>query len=150
MQEALNLARHGIEQRHGGPFGAVVVLGDEIVGRGWNQVLLNNDPTAHAEVIAIRDACSRLAQFHLQGASLYSSCEPCPMCLSAAYWAQLGEIIYAADANDVTEIGFSDRHIKDQLQQPILSGSIPARQLLREQSLEIFQQWYTDPGRIRY
>lgn len=150
MQEALNLARHGITQRHGGPFGAVVVLENEIIGRGWNQVLRNNDPTAHAEVIAIRDACSRLKQFHLQGASLFTSCEPCPMCLSAAYWAQIGEIIFAADANDVTAIGFSDRRIRDQLQQPMQLGSIPSRQVLREQSLEIFRQWHTDPDRIKY
>ncbi len=125
MQEALKLARQGIEQRHGGPFGAVVVYAGEIVGRGWNQVVLQQDPTAHAEILAIRDACHRLGRFHLEEASLYTSCEPCPMCLSAAYWARLQTIVYAADAGDAAAIGFDDSLIKQFLQQPLAARRYP-------------------------
>ncbi len=91
MQAALDLARRGIEQRDGGPFGAVVVIDNKIVGRGWNQVVVRHDPTAHAEILAIRDACQRLSRFHLEDATLYSSCEPCPMCLAAVHWARIDE-----------------------------------------------------------
>ncbi len=150
MREALNLASAGIRQRHGGPFGAVVVIGDEIVGRGWNQVVVKNDPTAHAEMLAIRDACSRLGHFHLNEATLYTSCEPCPMCLSAAYWARIDAIVYAADANDAAAIGFDDGQIKQAIQLPFISGNIPVRQLMRDKALKLFQQWDEDPEKTRY
>lgn len=150
MQAALDLARRGISERQGGPFGAVVVIGDEIVGRGWNQVVEKNDPTAHAEMLAIRDACSRLGHFHLPGATLYTCCEPCPMCLSAAYWARIDAIVYAADAKDATAIGFDDRRIKQALQSPAIGGAITVHQLMRDEALKLFKQWQADPGKTRY
>lgn len=150
MREALNLASAGIRQRHGGPFGAVVVIGDEIVGRGWNQVVVKNDPTAHAEMLAIRDACTRLGHFHLNEATLYTSCEPCPMCLSAAYWARIDAIVYAADANDAAAIGFDDRRIKQVLQQPLSSGDISFRQMMQGEARQLLQQWEEDPEKTRY
>jgi tRNA(Arg) A34 adenosine deaminase TadA len=150
MREALNLASAGIRQRHGGPFGAVVVIGDEIVGRGWNQVVVKNDPTAHAEMLAIRDACTRLGHFNLNEATLYTSCEPCPMCLSAAYWARIDAIVYAADANDAAAIGFDDRRIKQVLQQPLSSGDISFRQMMQGEARQLLQQWEEDPEKTRY
>jgi tRNA(Arg) A34 adenosine deaminase TadA len=150
MQEALRLARQGIAQGHGGPFGAVVVRAGEIVGRGWNQVVLQQDPTAHAEILAIRDACRGLGRFHLEDAVLYTSCEPCPMCLSAAYWARLPTLVYAADAGDAAAIGFDDRRIKRFLCQPLAKGKIQVRRSLQQEAREILRQWQQDPNRVRY
>jgi tRNA(Arg) A34 adenosine deaminase TadA len=150
MQEALQLARQGIRQGHGGPFGAVVVYGGKIVGRGWNQVVQQLDPTAHAEILAIREACRRLSRFHLEDAVLYTTCEPCPMCLSAAYWARIPTLVYAADARDAAAIGFDDRRIKQFLQQPLSKGKIQVRRTLQQEALEIFRQWEQDPGKVRY
>ena len=150
MREALRLASEGIQQHHGGPFGAVVVIENAIVGRGWNQVVLRNDPTAHAEMLAIRDACQRLGRFHLLGASLFTSCEPCPMCLSAAYWAHIDNIVFAAGTADVSALGFGDQRIKDALHDPHASSAIAMRQILREESLAILQRWQADPGSMSY
>ncbi|MGD8587567.1 MAG: nucleoside deaminase [Chromatiales bacterium] len=150
MQTALSLARQGITQGHGGPFGAVVVCEGEIVGRGWNQVILQQDPTAHAEILAIRDACRRLGRFHLEDAILYSTCEPCPMCLSAAYWARIPTLVYAADARDAAAIGFDDRRIKQFLQQPLSKGKIQVRRTLQQEALAIFRQWQQDPEKVLY
>jgi len=150
MQEALALARRGVSQGHGGPFGAVVVRAGEIIGRGWNQVVLQQDPTAHAEILAIRDACRRLARFHLEGGILYTSCEPCPMCLSATYWARIPTLVYAAAASDAAAIGFDDRRIKQFLRQPLTRGKIRVRRSLQQEALEIFRQWEEDPDKIRY
>jgi tRNA(Arg) A34 adenosine deaminase TadA len=150
MQEALRLARQGIAQGHGGPFGAVVVRAGEIVGRGWNQVVLQQDPTAHAEILAIRDACSRLGRFHLEDTVLYTSCEPCPMCLSAVYWAHIPTLVYAADARDAATIGFDDRLIKQFLRQPLSKGRIRVRRTLQQQAREILRLWQQDPDKVRY
>ncbi|MEW8505324.1 MAG: nucleoside deaminase [Candidatus Thiodiazotropha sp.] len=150
MTEALKLARQGIEQGDGGPFGAVVVLDGEIIGRGWNQVIKTNDPTAHAEILAIRDACTHVKRFHLPGSVLYTTCEPCPMCLSAAYWANIGHLVYAATADDAAAIGFSDSEIKAELDKPAAARTIMSRQLLRERSLRLFRQWWESDKRIDY
>jgi tRNA(Arg) A34 adenosine deaminase TadA len=150
MQEALTLARDGISQGHGGPFGALVVCDGEIVGRGWNQVVLQKDPTAHAEILAIRDACRRLGRFHLEDAVLYSTCEPCPMCLSAVYWARIPILVYAADAVDAATIGFDDRRIKQFLCQPLSKGKLQIRRTLQEEALQVFRQWQQDPDKVRY
>ena len=150
MQTALSLARQGITQGHGGPFGAVVVCEGEIVGRGWNQVILQQDPTAHAEMLAIRDACRRLGRFHLEDAILYSTCEPCPMCLSAAYWARIPTLVYAADARDAAAIGFDDRRIKQFLRQPLSQGKIQVRRTLQQEALQILRQWQQDPHKVLY
>jgi tRNA(Arg) A34 adenosine deaminase TadA len=150
MREALALARQGVSQGHGGPFGAVVVRAGEIIGRGWNQVVLLQDPTAHAEILAIRDACRRLGRIHLEDAVLYTSCEPCPMCLSATYWARIPTLVYAADARDAAAIGFDDRRIKQYLRQPLSKGRIEVRRTLQQEALEIFRQWERDPDKVRY
>lgn len=150
MREAIALARQGIEAHDGGPFGAIIVMDDEIIGRGWNRVIASNDPTAHAEINAIRDASQHLGRFHLQGATLYTSCEPCPMCLSAAYWAKIEAIVYAADERDAAAIGFDDLVIRKALQQPIGARQMASRQILRDESLSLLEQWSADPRKVRY
>lgn len=150
MQEALRLARQGIEQRDGGPFGAVVVIDNEIVGQGWNQVVVRSDPTAHAEILAIRDACNRLGHFHLDGATLYSSCEPCPMCRAAVHWARIKTLVFAADAEDAASIDFSDKIINQALQCPIEESGIKLRRQMQDEALELFRQWQQDPDKVRY
>jgi guanine deaminase len=150
MLKALELARQGIEQGHGGPFGAVVVQDNKIVGRGWNQVIHLNDPTAHAEMQAIREACRSLKTYHLSGAILYTTCQPCPMCLSAAYWAHITRLVYAANAQDAAAIGFDDQRIEEELKRPRDQRLLPSRQVLREASLELFYQWQKSAKRIDY
>ncbi len=150
MREAIDLARQGVEKGDGGPFGALIVRGDEIIGRGWNQVVVGRDPTAHAEVNAIRDACCRIGEFRLLGCALYTSCQPCPMCLAASYWARLGHIWYAADGEDAAAIGFDDRHIHDQLTSAETLRDLGHGQLLRDEALAVFRQWYEQPGRVDY
>jgi guanine deaminase len=115
LREAIRLSLEKMRGNEGGPFGAVVVRDGQIVGRGWNKVTSTNDPTAHAEVVAIRDACSRLNTFSLAGCDLYTSCEPCPLCLAAAYWARLGHIYYAANGDDAAAVGFDDRNFYQEL-----------------------------------
>ena len=139
-----------MESNEGGPFGAVVVRNDEIVGRGWNQVTSTNDPTAHAEVVAIRDACSRLKTFSLAGCEIYSSCEPCPLCLAAIYWSRLDRIYYAATCDDSAAAGFDDRRVYQELQKPAAERSILMEQALREEALEALQSWGKKVDRIRY
>ncbi len=150
MQEALTLARQGIEQGHGGPFGAVVVHEGRIVGRGWNQVVKHNDPTAHAEMQAIREACRSLETYHLKDAVLYTTCQPCPMCLSAVYWAHISRLVYAAESGDAATIGFDDHRIEEELKRPQAQRSIPSRQILREESLKLFAQWRNSALRTEY
>ncbi|MEW8294632.1 MAG: nucleoside deaminase [Candidatus Thiodiazotropha sp.] len=150
MTEALMLAKRGIELGDGGPFGAVLVLDGRIIGRGWNQVVKLNDPTAHAEILAIRDACARAKRFHLPGSVLYTSCEPCPMCLSAVYWTRIERLVYAAGADDAAAIGFSDSEIKAELDKPAKDRVIITRQLFRERSLALFTQWRESDKRIDY
>lgn len=150
MTEALNLAQLSIKQGDGGPFGAVIVLHGQILGRGWNQVIKRNDPTAHAEILAIRDACSKAASYHLPGSVLYTTCEPCPMCLSAAYWAHIGRLVYAAKADDAAAIGFNDSYILGELCMPMDKRGIITQQLFRERSLDLFNQWQASDKRVDY
>ncbi|MES9968426.1 MAG: nucleoside deaminase [Candidatus Thiodiazotropha sp.] len=150
MNEALQLAQRGIEQGDGGPFGAVVVMQDRIIGRGWNQVIKRNDPTAHAEILAIRNACNHAASYHLPGSVLYTTCEPCPMCLSAVYWAHIDRLVYAAEAADAAAIGFNDSFIHSELNKPMGERGIITRQLLREQSLALFRAWQGSDKRVDY
>jgi len=114
MREAISLGREGMKQ-NGGPFGAIVVCGDKMVGRGYNQVTVSFDPTAHAEVVAIREACRSLGRFDLHGCELFTTCEPCPMCLAAIYWARIDRVFYACTRHDAAEIGFDDQFIYEQL-----------------------------------
>jgi guanine deaminase len=141
MREAIALSRQGSDTDQGGPFGAVIVLDREIVGRGHNRVLATNDPTAHAEVVAIREATGRLGRFHLETAVLYTSCEPCPMCLGAIYWAKIGRIFYGNTRSDAAAIGFSDDLIYRELGLPLDQRSIPLQQISRDEALAVFRDW---------
>jgi tRNA(Arg) A34 adenosine deaminase TadA len=141
MREALHLAEYGMTRGDGGPFGAVVVLAGEIIGRGWNRVLATNDPTAHAEVVAIREACEQHGHFHLDQAVLYTSCEPCPMCLGAVFWARMQMIFYASTRQDAQAIGFDDEIFYAQLALTPEARSIPAQKLLPDAGAAVFRQW---------
>lgn len=150
MREAIRLSLAKMRSNYGGPFGAVVVRGDKIVGRGWNQVTSSNDPTAHAEMVAIRDACQRLKSFVLEGCELYTSCEPCPMCLSAIYWARLDRVYYGNTRKDAQRIEFDDDLIYEEVATPISKRKIPMKQLLRPEALAAFKEWRVKSDKIRY
>ena len=150
MLEAIEEAKIGIHQNHGGPFGAVIVKDNQIIGRGHNRVPSTNDPTAHAEVTAIRDACHALGTFNLQGCSIYTSCEPCPMCLAAIYWARIDKIYYAADKEDAANIGFDDRFFYQEVNKPINQRSIPEERLLQKESQAVLTEWFSKQDKIAY
>lgn len=141
MKEAIRLSIEGVTSQAGGPFGAVVVKDGMIVGRGYNSVTSTNDPTAHAEVMAIRDACRNLGTYQLAGCELYTSCEPCPMCLGAIYWARPDKVYYACSRDDAAEGGFDDSFIYDEVPLPIAERKIPMEQLLPEEAQEAFRIW---------
>lgn len=141
MEEACLLAEKGMERGDGGPFGAVIVRGDTIVGRGWNRVLRTNDPTAHAEISAIRDACLRLGEYHLQSCHIYVNCEPCPMCLAAIYWARIEKLTYGASRLDAAGIGFDDAMIYEEVCLPLEKQALQIRQMGREKSLAVMRLW---------
>lgn len=141
MREALRLAREGMEGGDGGPFGAVIVRQGEIIGRGWNRVLSAKDPTAHAEICAIRDACARVGDYWLPGATLYTSCEPCPMCLAAAYWARIDRVVYAASREDAAAIGFADESLYQELARPWSGRNLSATQVLQAEAVGLMQGW---------
>jgi guanine deaminase len=150
MREAIRLSREKMRRGDGGPFGAIVVRRGKIVGRGWNRVTSTNDPTAHAEVTAIREACSRLKTFRLDDCEIYASCEPCPMCLAAIYWAHIGKIFFASGRRDAAAIGFDDDLIYREVALPVSRRKIPTRQLLRGEALKVFKEWRDKPDKIRY
>ena len=150
MRRAIALSRRGMEAGAGGPFGAVVVLDGNVVAEGWNQVTSANDPTAHAEVVAIRRACSALGRFELRGATLYTSCEPCPMCLSAAYWARLDAVIYANAREEAAAIGFDDAWLYAEVPKPVEARALPMRRLLAAEALEVFEAWAAKPDKLPY
>jgi guanine deaminase len=150
MQEAIRLSRQKMRANQGGPFGAIIVRNGKIVGRGWNQVTSANDPTAHAEVTAIRDACKKLKRFHLEDCELYTSCEPCPMCLGAVYWARLKNVYYANTRKDAAKIQFDDKLIYDEVRLPIPRRKIPMRQLLRREALKVFEEWKNKTDKTKY
>jgi tRNA(Arg) A34 adenosine deaminase TadA len=134
----------------GGPFGAVIARGGEVIANGWNKVTSTNDPTAHAEVTAIRAAAAQLGTFSLQGCVLYSSCEPCPMCLGAAYWARVDRIVFAGTRADAALAGFDDEELYRELALPLASRRVPMEQLLRDQAVEVFDEWRRMPGKVIY
>lgn len=148
--EAIQLAAEHSQRRDGGPFGALVVRDGTILSRGWNQVTSVNDPTAHAEVMAIRAACQELSDFRLPGCVLYASCEPCPMCLAAAYWARLDRIVYAAAREDAAAIGFDDSRFYDELSQPPERRQVRFTQLLRAEAVTMMERWNAMPDKVRY
>jgi guanine deaminase len=150
MREAIRLAEEGMKASHGGPFGCVIVRAGEIVGRGNNRVTSTNDPTAHAEVTAIRDACSALKTFQLADCELYTSCEPCPMCLSAIYWARIPRIYFANTRQDAAEIGFDDDFIYRQIPLPLEKRAIKISQLLRDEGIATFRSWAAKADKVRY
>jgi tRNA(Arg) A34 adenosine deaminase TadA len=137
-------------QGFGGPFGAVVVRGDEILAEGWNQVTSSHDPTAHAEITAIRAACRSIGNFSLAGCEIYSSCEPCPMCLSAIYWARLEGIYYAASRQDAAAIGFDDDFLYGELGRDPATRKLPTRQALQGAAAAVMQGWLQLPAQRRY
>ena len=141
MQEAVQLSRKGSRAGEGGPFGCVIVKGDTIIGRGNNEVLLRQDPTAHAEMVAIRDACQHLGSFQLEGCEVYTSCEPCPMCLGALYWARPAKIFFANHRADAANIGFDDSMIYEELSKPVVHRKIPMETVGREEALKVFREW---------
>jgi guanine deaminase len=143
MKMAIELSRNGMEQGKGGPFGCVIVKDGNVIGKGSNSVLLTNDPTAHAEMVAIRDACSHLGHFQLDGCELYSSCEPCPMCLGAIYWARPSKVFYANSKEDAAEIGFDDDFIYKELELPKEKRKIPFEQISQFEAKKVFQDWLT-------
>lgn len=150
MRRAISLAQKGIDSNSGGPFGAVVVKEGEIVGEGCNQVTSTNDPTAHAEVVAIRNACKNLDSFQLDGCILYTSCEPCPMCLGAIYWARPSKIFYAATHIDAANIGFDDQFIYEEIEREARDRQIKIVNLLREEGLKIFKNWENKADKTEY
>jgi guanine deaminase len=150
MQEAIEEAKLGVANNQGGPFGAVVVKDNQIIGRGHNCVPSTNDPTAHAEVTAIRNACQQLNTFNLQGCTIYTSCEPCPMCLAAIYWARIDKIFFAANQHDAANIGFDDRFFYQEITKPLGDRKIPEQQLLQEESQAVFAEWFGKKDKIAY
>jgi tRNA(Arg) A34 adenosine deaminase TadA len=150
MREAIRLSRHSIKKKGGGPFGAVVVRRGKIVGRGANQVTATNDPTAHAEIMAIRAAGQRLKTFRLDDCEIYTSCEPCPMCLAAIYWAGLARVYYANTRADAAGVNFRDAWLYRELARPRGRRRIPLQPLLRAEALEVFAEWKNKPDKIEY
>jgi tRNA(Arg) A34 adenosine deaminase TadA len=150
MREAIRLSREKMRRNAGGPFGAIIVRRGKIVGRGWNRVTSTNDPTAHAEIMAIREACRRLKTFRLDDCELYASCEPCPMCLAACYWARLRKIYYANTRRDAAKIGFDDEWLYREMARPVSRRKLPMKQLLRKEALKVFTEWKNKPDKVRY
>ena len=141
MAEAIRLAKENIPSGNGGPFGAVVVKAGKIIARGSNRVLADTDPTAHAEMVAIREACRVLGSFQLDGCEIYASCEPCPMCLGAIYWARPEKLYFAAGRYDAAEAGFDDHFIYEEINSDIADRKIETHQILREDALKVFDTW---------
>lgn len=149
LREAIRLAAESVASG-GGPFGAVVVRDGQIIGRGVNRVTVHNDPTAHAEIQAIRDACRNIGDFRLLGCRLYVSCQPCPMCMAAVYWARIERVVFAATATDAAAVGFDDLFISEELMRPLGARALPVSQLLREEGLEPLRLWRERGDRIDY
>lgn len=150
LLKAIELSRRSIKENNGGPFGAVIVKNGKLISTGINTVTSENDPTAHAEIEAIRKACRKLKDFHLEGCEIYTSCEPCPMCLSAIYWAKISIIYYANSRKDAANIGFQDDFLYKQITLKPGNRSIPAKQHLRTEALKIFSEWKIQTNKINY
>jgi len=149
MRKAIELSVKNVENG-GGPFGAVIVKDGEIIAQGFNQVTRTNDPTAHAEVLAIREASKKLNTFDLSGCEIYTSCEPCPMCLGAIYWAHIDKVYYGNNKVDAKNIGFDDSFIYDEIDLPIHARKVPFKQFLPEEAIEAFQKWDAKEDKIAY
>lgn len=150
MQRAIDIALQGLESGKGGPFGAVVVKDGEIVGEGSNEVTSTDDPTAHAEVVAIRKACLNLGDFQLKGCDLYTTCEPCPMCIGAIYWARPDKVYYGSTKEDAAGIGFDDDFIYQEIDLAIQDRKIPFVQMDRGETIKLFEKWESKSDKIEY
>ena len=150
MARAIELAVENVRAGRGGPFAAVVVKDGRIIAEGANRVTSTNDPTAHAEVVAIREACRALGSFQLTGCEIYTTCEPCPMCLGAIYWARPARVFYAATAEDAARFGFDDSFICREFQRPLPERKISMTQMMREEALRVFPLWQESPDKIEY
>lgn len=150
MRRAIALAQNGIDANQGGPFGAVVVKNGEIVGEGCNRVTSTNDPTAHAEIVAIRNACEKLGDFQLDGCTVYTSCEPCPMCLGAIYWARPARVFYACTREDAARIGFDDEFIYEEIEKNFEHRQMKLVNLMRDEGLTVFENWAHKTDKTEY
>ncbi len=150
MARAIQLAIENVRSGRGGPFGAVIARDGNQIAEGANQVTSTNDPTAHAEILAIRAACAKLGTFDLHGCEIFTSCEPCPMCLGAIYWARLSRIYFASAAADASRVGFDDSLIYREIAQPLTHRTLPMIQMMREESLAAFRAWEEKPNKIVY
>ncbi len=150
MREAIRLSIENVENGQGGPFAAVIVKDGQIIASGVNEVTRSNDPTAHAEVVAIRKACSTLNSFQLNGCEIYCSCEPCPMCLGAIYWARAAKIYFANTKEDAAAVDFDDQFIYDEIDLSHTARTLTTQQLLREEALVAFEKWKTSPLKMKY
>lgn len=150
MRQAIALATENVTLGRGGPFGAIVVRKGEVIASGVNQVTATNDPTAHAEVVAVRRACHALGTFQLHGCDVYTSCEPCPMCLAALYWSRCDAVYYGNSASDAADIGFDDSFLYEQVALPIDERTLPMQRLLPEEAIASFVAWRNQPNKIEY
>ena len=150
LERAIEISRQGMKSGQGGPFGCVIVLGDEIIGEGCNQVTSSNDPTAHAEVVAIRQACNKLGTYQLTDCEIYTSCEPCPMCLGAIYWARPKRVIYANTREEAAAIEFDDDFIYGEIIAKMEDRKIPFLHLPHPMAKEVFEAWKNWEGKIKY
>lgn len=150
MAHALRLARENLDGRNGGPFGCVIVKDGKVIATGYNEVIANNDPTCHAEIVAIRRACKELGSYQLTGCEIYSSCEPCPMCMGAIFWARPEKLYYSGTRRDAAEAGFDDDHIYRELELAPDKRSIPGEMLMNEDGRSIFQRWKELDLKIKY
>jgi len=150
LERAIELSRQGMQQDNGGPFGCVVVMNDKIVGEGCNMVTSTNDPTAHAEIVAIREACKNLKTYQLDGCEVYTSCEPCPMCLGAIYWARPKRVIYANTRHDAAAVEFDDEFIYQEINTTMLQRKIPFLPQPHPLALQVFEEWKKKADRKKY
>ena len=150
MTAAAQLALNKMRAQAGGPFGAVICRDGEVIAEGWNQVTSSNDPTAHAEIVAIRRACQHLGSFNLSGCSIYTSCEPCPMCLAAIYWARIDKIYYANSKEQAASIGFDDEFLYQEIALPLQQRSLPTEQIPSSIAQQAFDEWRDKPDKIAY
>jgi len=150
MLQAIRLATENVLHGAGGPFGCVIVRDGKVIATGTNRVTADNDPTAHAEILAIREACSKLGSFQLTGCEVYTSCEPCPMCLAALYWARCEAIYYGNTASDAAAVGFDDHFLYDELKLSVDERTIPTQRMLGDEAIASFEAWRKNPNRIDY
>lgn len=150
MEKAIDLAREGMTKNAGGPFGCVIVKDGKVVGQGHNEVTSSFDPTAHAEIVAIRRATKNLNDYELQGCILYTSCEPCPMCLGAIYWARPEQVFYACTKEDAADVNFDDQFIYEEIEKPYEEREIPMQNLLRQKAITVFKEWEQKEDKTPY